>query len=140
MSRFRKLEWIAVSLFAAASAAPALTHEPADGKREQKIIIMSERHQEGGETEHGETRRRVSRVVIADCGGDKTEFSGSSEGKGEKARVIVCTRGETSTADRAERLEHVLERINANEDLSAEAKARIGTALRDAIARLNTAR
>jgi hypothetical protein len=132
----RTLSRAALSLlFLAAAAAPALAHEPGEKAQKQKIIIMTERHGDG----RAEIRDGDSKVVIADCGGDKTEFSGGDEAKGEKARVVICTRGNVSSADRARRLEHVLERINSDDALSAETKAKIGTALRDAIARLNTA-
>jgi hypothetical protein len=124
-------------LVAGAIAAPALAHEPNEGRQErQKIIIMTDRHANGSEA-RGEADRRRSRIIVADCGGDTTEVSGENESKSEKAKVVICTRGHVSSADRAKRLEHALERINANDDLSVETKARITTALRDAIARLN---
>jgi hypothetical protein len=140
MSRSRKLGWFAVSLLVgAAAASPAVAHDSPEGKqKKQKIIIMTDRHDgakgDAAGPHHG------TRMVVAECGGEKTEVSGSDEGKGEKAKVVICNRSRASVADRAKRLEHVITRINANDELSAETKAKITTALRDAIARLNTAR
>jgi hypothetical protein len=127
----------AIGILMAGGAVPASAHEPDAGKaHKEKIVIISERHGDGGEA-HADTDGPVSRTMIADCGGDKTEVSGDDAGKGQKTKIVICSRGDASPADRAKRLEHALERINSNDALSAEAKAKITTALRDAIGRLN---
>ena len=133
----RHWTYAALATLIAGAAAPALADEPEGGKQEkQKIVIITERHGDGGEA-HGEAIRHGSRTIVADCGGDKTEVSGDDAAKGQKTKIIICNRGDVSAADRAKRLEHALERINSNDELSAETKAKITTALRDAIARLN---
>jgi hypothetical protein len=134
------LVWGALSLLVAGAAATPLLAHPGEHQQKHKIIIMTEGDDGDAMGEaHAEAREHGSRVMVAECGGDKTEFSGSSDAKREKARVVICNRGNVSAADRARRLEHVLARINADDELSAETKAKISTALRDAIGRLNTA-
>lgn len=131
---------VATGLLAAALAAsPALAHEPEGKEKNQKVIIMTERHDGAGEAHQGKKHHRTH-MVIADCAGDKAEFSGDDAAKGQKAKVVICSRGDVSAEDRAKKLESALARINSNDNLSAETKAKITTALRDAIGRLNTAR
>jgi hypothetical protein len=143
MNRKRMIGSTALFLLAGgAAAAGALAHEVPDGKpHKQKIIIMSERADGGGEG-HARVEHRGSHMIMAECGGERSEFNGeSAKGDGqkaEKARIVICTRGNASAADRAKRLESALARINANDELSAETKAKITTALREAIAQLNT--
>ena len=132
---------IATGLLAGALAAsPALAHEPGEGKeKKQTVIIMTERPDGAGEA-HQDKKHHRTHMVIADCAGDKAEFSGDDAAKGQKAKVVICSRGDVSAEDRAKKLESALARINSNDDLSAETKAKITTALREAIGRLNTAR
>ena len=127
----------AIALLMAGAAVPAFADDHDAGKvHKEKIVIISERHDKDGEG-HAEGDRHLSRTMIADCGGDKTEVSGDDPAKGQKTKIVICTRGDASSADRAKRLEHALERINSDDALSAETKAKITTALRDAISRLN---
>ena len=60
-----------------------------------------------------------------------------AEEKGKKTKILICSHGNASPEERAKRLEQAIERVNKNEELSAESKARITTALRDAIAQIN---
>ncbi|HEX8621480.1 MAG TPA: hypothetical protein VF718_05865 [Allosphingosinicella sp.] len=77
--------------------------------------------------------------ALARCdGGDKVVNESSDEGD-KKTKVIICTKGQP-TAATAQRLEEALERINDNDALSAEAKARIAIALKSAIDRARGAR
>jgi hypothetical protein len=127
-------------LLAFAFSAPAAGHDTSTGKpKNQKIIIMTERPdgaQEGrARADHGES----STMVFADCAGDRNEIR-TADRDGKKAKVVLCSRGDVSAAERAKRLEHALARINARDELSPETKARITTALRDAIERLNSGR
>ncbi|MDB5672916.1 MAG: hypothetical protein JWO25_3875 [Alphaproteobacteria bacterium] len=131
----RNVKWLAASLLVAGSAAaPSLAHDP---EQKQKIVIMTDRESDGDK--HEALDHRASQLVIAECSGDKTEVSGGSEAKGEKARIVICNRGNASAADRTKRLEHVIERINSDNELSVETRAQITTALRDAINRLAAA-
>ncbi|HEX8261523.1 MAG TPA: hypothetical protein VF547_01465 [Allosphingosinicella sp.] len=65
---------------------------------------------------------------------DETAGDGDS-----KTKTVICLKGQP-TAATAERLEEALARINSNDELSAEQKARITTALRSAIDRARSAR
>jgi hypothetical protein len=72
-------------------------------------------------------------ALLADCGGGRSEVDESSANGAERTRVVICGRDGPGAAMRAERLERALARINANEHLSAEHKARVSEALREAL-------
>ena len=131
-----KTRLLCAAALAVAAAAPALAKVGDEPK--QKVIIMTERIDRDG---HADARADAGpahkTMIVADCDGDRTDFSGTAEGGKDKTKIVICSRGNVGTAERAKRLEHVLERINSNEELSAESRAKITTALRDAIARLN---
>jgi ribosome assembly protein YihI (activator of Der GTPase) len=46
---------------------------------------------------------------------------------------VLCGNSQLSAAERADKLEHVLSRLEARDDLSAEQKAKVTAALREAI-------
>ena len=71
---------------------------------------------------------------LADCLGDRNVTE--SNENGQHSRVILCSRGEASPAQRIERLERVLSRLNTGDQLTAEQKERVTAALREAIERL----
>jgi len=133
-----------------------------DGKTAERIVVVRdgpgghhagpgkhkvrrfEIHRDGGP--HGKPGApRVRRFemrhgdVLAHCDGGEKIVDDSSDEGGKKTKVILCTKGKPSAAA-AERLEQALARINANEELSAEQKARITTALKSAIDRARSAR
>jgi hypothetical protein len=95
------------------------------------VIVMTDARRAEGEAPR--------RLRILDVGDDKdcTRSETGDEGK-ERTRIIVCTKGgdALASADRAEKLERALERIQQNDDLSAEHKERVAAALREAIERL----
>lgn len=122
-------------------AAPAAAHpEHADGqdKTVTRVVVIS--HSKGQAQSEGEGRRRVR---ILDTSGDgpgcdRTE-AGDPDGR-EKTKVIICGDPEVSAADRAARLEKALGRIQQNDQLSADHKARVTAALQEAIERLRNTR
>ena len=128
--------FLAAGLVAGAPA--AARDEPADGHhqtRVERVIVLSDKGHQGGEA-----RRRV-RVLDVDgdrAGCDKTEVN-DSDGR-QKTRIVICGDERSSAADRAARLEQALARIQQNDDLSAEHKARVTAALQDAIERLRNTR
>jgi hypothetical protein len=133
----------AASMLALAGlASPGLAHDPGedDGERKvEKIIILND-HRKGGGGEHRvRTFRIPSAAALADCDGERIAVSESTGGDRERTRVVICSKGDLSAADRAEKLERALARINANDELSAEHKEKVTAALREAIERLRSA-
>jgi hypothetical protein len=113
----------------------AIAHPHPDGdskeRRTERIVIVSEK----GDGDHKRERVREFRMEgrdgLAHCGGDKTEVD-ESTGDRERTRIVICGDG-ASSAERAEHLERALARIEDNDALSAEHKARISAKLREAI-------
>ena len=159
----RRLVLGAAALLLAGAGGAALAHphpEGDDGKKVERIVIV--RDGKGGEHGKGEKVRRFEIIrdgeghagahgprirrfdmrghgALVDClDGDKIVDESADEG-GKKTKVIICNKGKPSAAT-AQRLEEALARINSNEELSDEQKARIETALRSAIDRARSAR
>ncbi|MEA3035679.1 MAG: hypothetical protein QOH04_1444 [Sphingomonadales bacterium] len=105
-------------------------------RTEQVIVLTDRKGGEGSDDPH--VRTFVMDHGSAACTGAKDEVNESSADGREKTRIIVCGNGDVSPALRAERLQHALARIEANDSLSAEHKEKVVAALRDAIARLQT--
>jgi hypothetical protein len=126
----------------AAFAVPALAHPHADGKTDRIMILHSDGADHGDRKAGAKSAPRQFHVMRFDgkdspihCDGDKTEVS-TDEKDGRKTRFFVCTDDKLTGAQRAEKLEQALERIQANEHLSAEHKERVTGALRDAIGKM----
>ena len=153
----------AATLLLAGASGPALAHPhpEGDGKKVERIVVV----RDGAGDHHGKpgkhkVRRfeiigaeghgkpggpRVRRFemrhgdVLAHCEDGEKIVEESADGDGKKTKVILCTKGKP-TAAAAERLEEALARINSHDELSAEQKARITTALKSAIDRARAAR
>ncbi|MEA3066122.1 MAG: hypothetical protein QOJ27_2583 [Sphingomonadales bacterium] len=126
----------------AAGAAFAHPHPDGDGKTVERVVII--RDGGGGEHRADADGPRVHRFEmvggdLAGCDGGEKVVDDSSGDGGKKTKVIICTKGQPSAAT-AQHLEEALARINSNDDLSDEQKARITTALRSAIDRARGAR
>ena len=156
----------AAALLLAGAAGAAFAHPhpggESDGKKVERIVVIrdgagGEHHAKPGKHQvrrfeihradgghHGKPGDRVRRFEIhgadlAGCeGGEKIVDESGGDGD-RKTKVIVCTKG-APTAATARQLEDALARITANDDLSAEQKARITTALKSAIDRARSAR
>ena len=136
----------AAAVLLAGAAGAALAHPHPDGERDGKKVERIVVIRDGAKGEHHgkPAGHRVRRFEIhgngmVDCdGGEKIVDESAGDGD-KKTKVIICTKGEP-TAATAERLEDALARITANDDLSAEQKAKIATALRSAIDRARSAR
>ena len=159
----------AASLLLAGAAGAAFAHphpegeDGGDGKKVERIVVIrdgahGEHHGKGGKRVHrveivrggkgghhaGVHGPRVRRFEmhgghLVGCeGGEKIVDESAGDGD-KKTKVIVCHKGKP-TAATAQRLEEALARITANDELSAEQKARITTALRSAIDRARGAR
>src|SRR4051812_38388660 len=122
----------AASLLLAGAAGAAFAHPEAghDGKTVERVFIV---HSDGkGDHAAAGGDRRIERFEVhrmgaGDCeGGDKIVDESATDGD-KKTKVVICTMGRPSAAT-AEHLETALARINANDDLSNEQKARIESA------------
>jgi hypothetical protein len=121
-----------------AGAPAAAQEEPADGHQQtrvERVIVLSDRDHQDGDARQ---RIRVLDVNADHPGCDKTEVN-DDNGR-EKTKVVICGGDHASAADRAARLEKALGRIQRNDELSAEHKARVTAALQDAIERLRNTR
>jgi hypothetical protein len=122
-------------------SAAALAHDPpaGDGKQIRRVIVLDGKHA----GEDGERRiehfRRSPGEGLRECVGERTEID-EGAGDKERTRIIVCSDSKVSAEDRAKRLEETLGRIRDDEHLSAEHRARVETALQNAIARLRETR
>ena len=58
--------------------------------------------------------------------------------KNDKTKVIICSEEQLTEAQRIEKIEKVLDRIQSNGELSAEHKERVTAALRRAIEDMRT--
>lgn len=130
------------------SAGVAHPH-PETGKqerREQRIIIM-DRHEDGAQANGEHRERRQHSMVIRrgpngevlepSCGdGERTNVE---EGSGDqRTRIILCSRGNVSPAQRAENLQRARDRLAQNDEINAETRARITAQLDREIARLRS--
>jgi len=135
-----------------APGAASGTHADGD-HHERRIVIMTDDHDRaGGHAAQGDhpqvhtfTLHRgeggdsagihAEHMAMADCaGGQATEVN---EGDAhDRTRVVLCSRGNATPAERAERLQSARHRLAGNSELSAEAKARVTAALDREIARL----
>ena len=125
------------------SAGVAHPH-PEEGKQErrERIVIM-DRHGEGaagGHADRREHRVEIRRgpngeIVGPSCGeGERTNIEDGSDGR--RTRIVLCSRGNASPAQRAEHLQRARDRLAQNDELSAETRARITAQLDREIARL----
>lgn len=126
---------------AVALAAPVAAHDDgAPGKRTEKIVIIE---RSGDHAQDGEHVRRFriegsgpGELAAAHCTGTKDEVDETSADGRQRTRIMVCGNGNLSPAERAEKLEHALARLEARDDLSAEQKAKVTAALRATIERV----
>lgn len=74
---------------------------------------------------------------LGDCvGGQRSEVKAESEDAHQKTRIILCDKGNVSPAERVASLERVIGRIQSDDHLSAEHKAKVTAALREALDKL----
>ncbi|MEA3062211.1 MAG: hypothetical protein QOJ94_1992 [Sphingomonadales bacterium] len=104
--------------------------------RTEQVIVLTDR--KGGDGADDPHVRTFVMDHAANCTGATDEVNESSSDGREKTHIVLCGNGDVSPAVRAERLQHALARIEANDSLSAEHKEKVVAALRDAIARLQT--
>ena len=107
--------------------------------RTERVIVMNHRREGAGEA-GGDAHARVFRhdgdtLVIPSCdGGQRDEVNEGSDN--DRTRIVLCSHGNATPAQRAERLQHVRDRLAQDSELSAEQRARVSAALDREIARL----
>jgi hypothetical protein len=127
-----------------AFATPAASHPHPDGAAEgkgkvERFVILTEG--KGAPGEKREMRRfhfNGAPPILRECVGEKVEVK--EETGDDRTRVILCTKGEMSAADRAKRLEDALERLTREDGIGAEHKEKVTAALRAEIERLRSAK
>jgi rhodanese-related sulfurtransferase len=102
-------------------------------------IIGADGAHHGGPGEPVVRRFEMHGDMLDRCDGGEKVVDESADAGDKKTKVVICTKGRPSAAS-AERLEEALARIKTNDELSAEQKARITTALQSAIDRARSAR
>ena len=110
-----------------------------DGKGEHVRTFHIERHGEDGKAGGRHVRAfRIDGANMIDCDGEKTEIDEATGGERERTRtrVVICGKGDLNAAQRIEKLEKALSRINANQEISVEHKEKVTAALREAMERL----
>lgn len=122
------------------SAGVAHPH-PESGKQEhrERIIIM-DRQGEGAQAGHGEHRVEIRRgpngeIVEPSCGdGERTNLEDRAGDR--RTRIVLCSRGNASAAQRVEHLQRARDRLAQSSELSTETRSRITAQLDREIARL----
>lgn len=129
------------ALVAAGAFAHPHPEGEADGKT-KKVVIIERVGGDGKGHPKGEARMHGFKIHggdLANCeGGEKLVDESAGDDK-QKTKIIICNKGEANPAERAKRLEQALSRIESNEHLSAEHKAKIAASLRAAIDRARSA-
>ena len=118
-------------------------HARGDGERREERRVIIHRSDGHGEHADGEGSRRThvirlgdrDHAISAECeGGERSEVNEGTDNN--RTRVVLCSRGNATPAQRAERLRGVRERLANDSELSAEQKQRVLAALDREIARL----
>lgn len=125
----------ALTVFATPAVAAQETAQPTQHR--EQIVIINRTGDNAGMADAAH-RLRVLREgdLASHCTGQKDEVDEASGDGRERTRIMVCGDNQLSAADRAAKLEQVLGRIEARDDMSADQKARVTTALRGAIERM----
>jgi len=131
------LFYAAAAATVACVAAPVLAADDTPGQKTEKIVIIERAGGHDGAAAGEVHRFRLEgadgEALAARCAGQKDEVNATSDDGKQHTRIMVCGHGQLSAAERADRLEHVLSRLEARDDLSAEQKAKVTAALREAI-------
>ena len=132
-STFVKLA--AAASVALAGAALAHPHEGGDAEKTQKIIVLSKRADGAGTPPVREFRMMRGQGGEFTCpNGEATKIDETTGG--ERTKVLICSDDKLSKAEHAEKLEGALARMQSENHLNGEHKAKVEAALQEAIARL----
>jgi hypothetical protein len=132
---------IALKLAAAASVAlagAALAHPHQGGERKdeihQVIILQKSDGKDGGKPAREFRMLRGAGGEFTCPNGEATKIDETTGG--DRTKIVICGDDKLSRADGANKLEETLAKMRAQEHMSAEHKAKVETALQEAIARL----
>ncbi|GAA4022314.1 hypothetical protein GCM10022280_23700 [Sphingomonas swuensis] len=124
-------------LLIAAQAAPVPPAPPAPpAERVERMIVVHETGKAG--TGAPTIVRRGDKVEIGGCGSERrfeTDAEVTREGRKEKTRILLCSKGDESDVAWVERLRSAAKRIEADDNLSPEARTRVVAAINEAIAK-----
>jgi len=115
-------------------------HHGGDGEvRSERVIVRTHRRDHAGGADDAddqvEALHRDHELVLRGCeDGRRDEVDEGTEG--DRTRIILCSPGNATPAQRADRLQHVRDRLAGDDDLSAEQRARVTAAIDREIARL----
>ena len=122
---------------------PGIAHPHPEGEtkeRTERVIIMSHKGDGGRPSARRASGPHPTAARMARSSFPTAIRAGRTEvnegGDDQRTRIILCTRGNASPAERAERLQRARDRLAGDDDLSAEQRARISAALDREIARL----
>lgn len=127
----------AAASVALAGAALAHPHEGGEGeKRVQKVIVLSDKHVGKHTGKHvREFRMMHGKDGAFTCPNGKETRVDETTG-GDRTKILICADDKLSDAERAKKLEDTLAKIRAEDHLGAEHKAKVESALQEAIAKL----
>jgi beta-lactamase regulating signal transducer with metallopeptidase domain len=102
----------------------------------EPVVVMTRPHGEAG---HAERRVRVlgpnGEMITPECTDGQAANVDETSG-GERTRVVLCTRGNGTPAERAERLQRARDRLASDSELSQAQRDRVTAALDREIARI----
>lgn len=111
-------------------------HGEGDGDRDhQRVIVMTHRGGNGDHRPEVRVHGPHGDVMAPDCQ-DAPTTNVDETTDGQRTRIVLCSRGNATPAQRLERLQRVRDRLAGDDELSAEQKARVTAALDREIARL----
>jgi hypothetical protein len=132
---------IALKLAAAASVAlagAALAHPEHGGEGKnnvQQVIVLSKADGKGAHNAVKQFRMMRGEGGTFTCpNGDETKIDESTSG--ERTKVLICSDDKLSNADRAKKLEETLAKIRSQDHFGPDHKAKVESALQEAINKL----
>jgi hypothetical protein len=124
----------------ALAAGPAVAADDANPKKVEHIFIIQRAgdHADGNGSEVHRFRIEGFGEAPGACTGTKDEVNEAGPDGKQRTRIMICSGGQLSAAERADKLEHVLSSLEARDDLSPEQKARVAASLREVIGKLRS--
>lgn len=127
----------------ASLGSPVVAHphpdDQAQVKHHERIMIMVPKGS-GGEGSARLFNRRIEdgeETLPENCPGDANPLANVDEREGDqRTRILLCTRGDSTAAERAEALERARRHLAEDEHLSTEQRQRITARIDEEIARL----